>query len=252
MNKIDYPALTSYLFWSELKSDMNKFMLGALWWVLEPALYVAVFYFLFAELRGRADFALVLVCGIVTWQWLIGIITSGASSVLKKKNLVQNFRVHPFAFPVVILLVNTFKYGVVLSFAIALFIWKDAFNPGTAVDFGLWFSAAIITAFSYAVLFSVATPFFPDLQMVISRAAMLMMFLSGVIFPISQMSPEAQALLYWNPFAHLIEGVRDLLLYGEAGDRQKLLIILVSHIPILLISYTLLSRLRGEIPKRLV
>lgn len=252
MNKIDYPSLLGYLFWSELRSDLDKFMLGAIWWILEPALYVTVFYFLFAELKGAGNFAITLVCGIVTWQWLIGVINSGANSVLRKKQIVQNFNVHPVVFPAVTLLTCTFRYIFVLTFAVTLFVWKGALNLGPLLDIVLWVFTAIITIFSYAVLLSLVTPFLPDLQMLISRAATLMMFLSGVIFPISDMPQEAQNILYWNPLAHLIEGGRNILLNGVSTDRIVLASMILTHIPILLFGFLMLDKLRGEIPKRLV
>ncbi|WP_460802916.1 ABC transporter permease [Microbulbifer agarilyticus] len=252
MNSIDYPSLTKYLFWSELKSDLNKFMLGAVWWVLEPALYVAVFYFLFAELKGVGDFAISLICGIVTWQWINGVINSGASSVIRKKQIIQNFCVHPAIFPLVALLTATFRYVIVLMFAIALFSWKGALNLAAPIDLFLWFLVSVVAIFTYATFLGLVTPFLPDLQILISRASMMMMFLSGVIFPISKMPPEVQAILYWNPIVHLVEGARGGFLYGNAGDIKLFSIIIITHIPILIFSFVMLDRLRGEIPKRLV
>lgn len=252
MNAIDYKGLTSYLFLSELKSDLDKYLLGPVWWILEPCLFVGVFYFLFAHLKGSGDFVYSLVCGITTWRWMMDIVNQGGTSVFRKKGVLQNFRVHPFVFPIVTLLVSTLKFIFILACVLALLAAQGVLNFGSAADFMLWIICAILTSFSYGVLFSAIMPFVPDVQIVISRGTMLMMFLSGVIFPIQDMSEMAQQILFWNPFAHIVEGARDLLLYGERIDPETFLVIIGAHLPILIFSYVMLGRLRGEIPKRLI
>ena len=252
MNLVDYKGLTSYLFRSELKSDLDKYILGAAWWIFEPFLFVSVWYFLFAHLKHGGDFVFSLICGIVTWRWLSEIINQGAASVSRKKAVLQNFRVHPFVFPVVSLMVSTFKFTIVLMCTIALLAWQDVLKLGGMLDALLLFFCALITAFSYGTFFSALTPFVPDVQIVISRTTMLAMFLSGVIFPISDMSETAQQVLFWNPFAHIVEGFRSILLFGEELNRSTIVTILVIHLPILGFSYLMLGHLRGEIPKRLI
>jgi lipopolysaccharide transport system permease protein len=48
-----------------LKAEANKTYLNYLWWILEPALHVAVFYLVFSVFlnRGSDDFLLFLLCG---------------------------------------------------------------------------------------------------------------------------------------------------------------------------------------------
>ena len=52
-----------------LKADAARFFFGYLWWILEPLLYVAVFYVVFEVILGskRADFLVFLMCGKLTF-----------------------------------------------------------------------------------------------------------------------------------------------------------------------------------------
>ncbi|MCA0893715.1 ABC transporter permease [Microbulbifer agarilyticus] len=253
MNKIDYSGLTTYLFWSEMRSDLNRYLLGPIWWVLEPCLYVAVFYFAFAHLRGGAgEHVFLLLCGISVWHWITSVINQGANSLIKKKGILKSFSVHPIIFPLSTLLVHTFKFAIVLVCVMVVLWINDVFNFAGIPSFLLWILACVLVCFSYAVNLSLIIPFAPDLQLIISRAMMLLMFLSGVIFPIDNMSPTVQEFLFWNPFAHLIESGRKVMLYGESLDAVFMLIFIFIHIPLLLLGFFLLGKLRGEIPKRLV
>ena len=42
MNSINFKGLISYLFLFELKSDLGKYLLGPVWWVLEPSLIESI------------------------------------------------------------------------------------------------------------------------------------------------------------------------------------------------------------------
>ena len=46
-----YITLLDTLARFELKADARRYYLGYLWWVLEPMLYVAVFYLVFVKYR---------------------------------------------------------------------------------------------------------------------------------------------------------------------------------------------------------
>ncbi len=226
--------------------------MGPVWWVLEPSLYVIVFYLAFAHLRGGGDHVYSLLCGLSGWHWIAGVINQGANSLVRKKGILQSFSIHPIIFPVLTLLLQTFKFSVVLICVITVLWIGGVLKPAGLIDIVLWLATTMFVSFSYAVILSVIIPFAPDIQLIISRAMMLLMFLSGVIFPIGQMSAKAQAYLYWNPFAHLIEFGRKVLLYGESLDPVLISTMLLIHAPILIFGYLILGKLRGEIPKRLI
>ncbi len=235
-----------------MRSDLNRYLLGPIWWVLEPCLYVAVFYFAFAHLRGQSDHVFSLLCGISVWHWISSVINQGANSLIKKKGILRSFSVHPIIFPISTLLVHTFKFAVVMICVITVLWLNGVLNFAGFPSFLLWILVCLVVCFSYCVNLSLIIPFAPDLQLIISRAMMLLMFLSGVIFPIKNMSHSVQEFLIWNPFAHLIESGRKVLLYGESLDPLFMATIVVIHIPFLWIGFFLLGKLRGEIPKRLI
>ena len=54
-----------------LKADAQRYFFGYLWWILEPLLWVGVFYLVFEVLlgTGRADFLVFLAVGKLTFIW---------------------------------------------------------------------------------------------------------------------------------------------------------------------------------------
>lgn len=253
MNKIDYLALSWCLFTSQLKADVNRYYLGTLWWFLEPILYVVVFYFIFSNFRNRdEEFLFGLICGLSTWKWISSVINQGSFSIVQSKGLVKNFNVNPVVFPVNSLLLNTFKYIVIMVAVVVLLYTKGALDIAEAPSLFLWFATTLSVIFAYQLLLCTLMPYLPDLRMIIGNVMLLLMFTSGVIVPLSAMPEAAQQILVWNPFVYLIDGIRSVALRGEEIDHQFFLLLMLGHLLISVIGYGALYRIKGDIPKRLI
>ncbi len=253
MKRTNYVNLVTYLFGAELRSDLNRYYLGTIWWFLEPCLYVAVFYLAFSHIRGGDEgFVYLLMCGIVTWKWLSSIIGQGASSLVSKKGLLTNFNIHPAVFPMAIVLTNTMKFTVILISLIVLLLVSGELNLAGWVNFLIWLPTCLLVVVAYTMFLSALMPFLPDLRIFVSNGLMLLLFVSGVIFPIDRMSEQVQQILVWNPFVHLIDGARRLLLWGQDLNLELFSFLALTHALLLFLSMALIGRLKGEIPKRLI
>ena len=58
-------------------------------------------------------------------------------------------------------------------------------------------------------------PLVPDLRFVIEQVLTVVMFLSGVIFPLSKVPPGLQWLMALNPVAVVMEDARGILMHGQ-------------------------------------
>ena len=63
--------LVWYKAYADLRAEAARAYLGVLWWVLEPLLYICVFYVVFGILldRGGQGFVSFMLCGLVVWRW---------------------------------------------------------------------------------------------------------------------------------------------------------------------------------------
>ena len=74
----------------DLKVKYAASVLGAVWSILNPLVYLAVFTFVAKVLgAGIPDFPVYLLSGLLAWNLLSASLTSGASSVLDNSNLVK-------------------------------------------------------------------------------------------------------------------------------------------------------------------
>src|SRR5690625_4587467 len=115
--------LLFYLVKSGLKAEHRNSYLGYFWWLLDPLLNIAVYYFLVVIILGRGgpDYPVFLVIGLIVWRWISSSINTSANSVLRYSSIINQIALPKMVFPVsftISQLVN-FLFGLVV---IALFL----------------------------------------------------------------------------------------------------------------------------------
>jgi ABC-2 type transport system permease protein len=74
----------------ELKVKYTASVLGAVWSLLNPVVFLAVFSFVAAVFANRVpDFPVFLLSGLLAWNFLSGALQAGARSVIDNANLVK-------------------------------------------------------------------------------------------------------------------------------------------------------------------
>lgn len=141
----------------ELKVKYAASVLGAVWSLLNPLVYLAVFAFVARVLgAGIPDYPVYLLSGLLAWNLFSSAMTSGARSVLDNANLVRKVafphEILPLSSVGVALVDFALQSGVLLLFILAsgyglhgseLPLWPLAFVALLVLTTGLsfWFSA---------------------------------------------------------------------------------------------------------------
>jgi len=240
----------------KLKSEASKLYLSYLWWIIEPLLFVAVFYVVFEVLLGRGgeNFIVFLMCGKIPFLWLSKTVNSGANSLVQGKNLMGQRNFPKQVFPFAQVQENLYKQWVV--FAILLLILMGfEFMPTMS-----WWLLPLLIFVNYLLIVlitlvaAILVAYIPDMRMIVSMGTVFLMFSSGIFWDVRDIaSIETQNLLLSiNPLAFLIDAYRQILMYGNTPDMQHLLIIaLVSSIG-LVAMYKLYDLQSFKIARRLL
>ena len=203
-----------YKTYAELKSESQRYYLGFLWWLIEPVLYMLVFYFVFAILfqRGTPDFVVFLLTGLVFWQWFQSTVMQCVDTLTANRGLINQVHVPKHVFPLVVLLKNTAKFAVVLAILV-LFLLVYGISP-TAT----WLNAPLVLAVGGAfiagasLLVAAITPFVPDLRVLFDNGMRALLFMSGIFYDINAFETPYRLVLQLNPVAVLIDNLRSALL----------------------------------------
>lgn len=250
-NKINCIDLIIYKSWSQLRVEATRGYLGIAWWIIEPLLYIAVFYVIFEVLfqRGGEGYVAFLMAGLVVWRWFDNTVRVGANSVVDNIGILRRVYVPKLVFPSAIVVSNTAKFMIVLVIFL-IFLLLYGVNPGYS-----WLALPLLLAIQLLLITSVtwlvaaAVPFFPDLKVMIDSGLTLLFFMSGVFFDLGAIPGRTADILRMNPMAILIESYRHVLILGDWPDWLVLGEVLLFCIVLLVIGWRLHMRLDRQFVK---
>jgi ABC-type polysaccharide/polyol phosphate export permease len=228
----DYREVLLNLVRKELKVKYTGSVLGAVWSLLNPVVFLAVFTFV-AKVLGAAakDYAEFLLAGLLAWNLFSVSLTSGAISVISNANLVKKV-----SFPREILPLATVGVALV-DFALQSLV----FFAFLAVAYG--FSLSVIwlypIVFAALLLFTVAVTLwvssmnvrYRDLTHLIGLALLVWFWLTPIVYGIARVHgtliAKPHGTLLWrvyllNPMAWIISGFQTAL-YHSSDAREVLI-----------------------------
>lgn len=236
---------------ADLRAEAAKTYIGFIWWVLDPLIFMAIFYMVFAVLLKQTtpNYVPFLLIGLVAWRWFQNTITHGATAILGNRALMQQVYVPKVIFPLVVVLTDLVKFGVVLSLLL-VYLWCSGFSVGWVyLALPVLLLAQFLLTLGLTLLAAAIVPFAPDLRFLVEHALQLIFYFSGVLFAGSTIPEPYRPYFYLNPMAHLIEGYRDILLYRNWPNGPALTAIILLGLGLSLLAYQLLARNDHLYPK---
>ncbi|WP_105171032.1 ABC transporter permease [Pseudoalteromonas sp. T1lg24] len=196
------------------------------------SIMLAIIFFVLYSFKGilveQAEFSygFFIISGILVWHLIIDAINTPASEFNKLRNLLSHVNISPFSFIIFIVLKLNFHalFRVAVIIIYALFV-EDISLVSSIIFFV--FCLALCLFFGGLGLF--VLPFNVinrDVSKVINLCLKPLMFVSGVLFPISSASSSyfSEIIVTYNPFYIVVNTSRNILLNFNI-DLQSLSII---------------------------
>jgi len=237
--------------WAGLRAEAARGYLGVIWWVLEPVMYMTVFYIVFVHLfkRGDENFILFLLTGLIAWKWFNTTISTGSNSIVASAGLMNQVYLPKIVFPLTTIAINTFKFLIILIiFLVFLQFMSIKLSPVWAF-LPILIIAQLLLITGVTSLLAGIMPFFPDLKFILDNVLMMMLFLSGIFFDITKLPANVKVYLLLNPMATLIVMYRKILINGTPPNWQYLLYVLSFSLMVLFLALWLLRRFDRVYPK---
>ena len=226
----------------ELKVKYTGSVLGAIWSLLNPVVFLAVFTFV-AKVLGAAveEYPVFLLAGLLPWNLFSASLSQGAVSVITNANLVKKVYFPREILPLATIGVALFDF-VLQSLVFFLFLFvAGLFATGYGFQLDVIWLYPI--AFVALVLFTVAITFwissvnvrYRDLTHLIALALLVWFWLTPIVYPIGTVHQTVgswtQGTLVWrifllNPMTWVVSGFQTALYH--AGD-ASLKLIPISH-----------------------
>jgi homopolymeric O-antigen transport system permease protein len=209
--------LTLFSTYAELRAERARSYLGLLWWVIEPAMNMAVFYLVFAVIfkMGGADYVPFLLIGLTLWQWFKSCISHGGYSIWQQLPLIRQVKLPLQVFPNVQILADTVKFLCIMALLLIV-LWCSGYPPNItylALLPVLLVEMIFVAAATYVV--AAVVPLVPDLRFVIEQVLQVVMFLSGIVFSLDGLPPDLRRWFALNPIVELVDAGRGILMHAQ-------------------------------------
>lgn len=207
-----------------LKSEAAKTYLSFFWWILEPILFLGVYYLVFGVIFGSKteNFLVFLLIGLVFWQWFASSVAHAANSIKDGKSLITQICFPKIVLPSIVILMAMYKSTLVFVILL-LFLFIFGFTPTISyVYLPLIFILQFFLICSVGYVLSILVAFMPDIKMLVPLFLRLLMYMSAIFYSLEGKPEWIQQLFFFNPVATCITAYRDILMYSIAPDFQLL------------------------------
>ena len=203
--------------WADFRAEAERTYLGVVWWVLDPLINMAIFYLVFGLFLGMGshDFIPFLLTGLVVWRFIEATVVRASNSILQNVATVRQVSFRKVIFPLIAICTCVMEYffSLALLFTVLLIC---GYRPGItwlAVPALLLVELLFVVALSLPL--AVVVTFVPDVAKLISQGLRILFYLSGIFYTAKRLPPAIGPWLKVNPVVHVVEGMRDALMYGR-------------------------------------
>lgn len=217
--------LIVYLTLSKLKGQHKNSFLGYFWWLLDPLLNVAIYYFVVVGIfrSGGPDYGIFLVIGMIVWRWVSATVGTATISIVSESAVITQVPLPKAAFPVGAVLAQliNFVFGMAV---VAIFLVFFHIAPGVKLVWLPLIIAAQLT-FMIAIALPVAylNVFVRDFEYLTGHIMHFWFFCSPVIWEPTMIPASFRWVLNYNPMTVFLGGYRNIIIYGKSPDFYALL-----------------------------
>jgi homopolymeric O-antigen transport system permease protein len=216
-----YRELFYFLAWRDLLVRYKQTLVGVGWSVIRPLLTMMVLTIVFGKLgkmpSGGVPYPLLVLCGMLPWQFFSTAMAESGNSLVSNGNLISKVYFPRLVITVSSVITSFVDFLISAVFLVALMFWYRYMPPATV--FGLPFFVILAIGASLGVGLWIAALMvqYRDFRFIVPFLVQFGLYISPVGFQ-SRVVPAHFRLLYsLNPMVGIIDGFRWCLLGGQSG-----------------------------------
>lgn len=220
------------LTWRDIVVRYKQTSIGVAWAILQPLLSMVVFTLVFGYLGGAQskglDYRVFVLTGLLPWTYFSSAVTTSSASIVSNKALVTKVYFPRVLVPIAGVCVPIADFVFSLIVLVPLVVWYQEWPNAAVVLAPFFLLMALVTALGIGLFFAALGSRYRDIPYVIPFLISTLMFVSGVVIPISQFPAYAQWVLALNPMTAAINGFQWGVVSAPPPELGKTLVSIVS------------------------
>lgn len=204
----------------ELKAQNNGTVFGFLWNFFNPALQIAVYWFVFAiglntqPPKGQYSYIIWMIVGIIPWFFISNALQASAMSIYGYSSILKRMYLPLSIVPVktIVSALIGHIWSMLVVFSVMIFSGNWV-NP-MVYQLPYYMFAILIFLVGYGLFASAINVVFKDYQKIFSAVIRLLFYITPIVWVQDALPEEVRFALSLNPFAYIIDGYRNCILYG--------------------------------------
>lgn len=201
--------------------------LGLLWSFFNPLFMLAVYTFVFSEVfqsrwgtgsDSKAEFALVLFAGLMLFNLFAECVNRSPGIIISNSNYVKKVVFPLEILPFVGLLSSAYHMCISLGVWFLAYFIFSGWPHATVLLLPLIFVPFALFTLGLSWALASLGVFLRDVSQFIVVVVTVLMFLSPIFYPASNVPEAYRHILYLNPLTPAIEMTRDVLYWGKQPD----------------------------------
>lgn len=227
-----------YFIWMDARhrvlSQNSRNRLGSAWLLLKPIMDAAFFFVVFGlilkvQREGIDNFGAYIIIGVLMFRATATSVTSSPSVLASGKAMIRAFSFPRAAIPISAVL----RDGLQMIWAVGAMLVMIAVIPPFVTPAATWVLILPLLALQWMMNLGITFILarvgfrFPDTAQLMSFVSRLLMYGSGVIFPIDQIltHPVASAIIEANPVFQMLKMYRAVLMEGTLPAAESWMIL---------------------------
>jgi len=239
----------------ELFDRYHNNILGRLWLILQPLIYILIFTLVFsgimktrlANFNDDYAYSIYLVSGLLIWTAISNIVIRLSSVYQDKASLIKKVPINLMVMPLYIPLIEMSIYLISMAlFSVILLLIGYSFSL-----LWLWLPLILLLSFSFAyalgLFFALLSPFIADIRTAVPVFFQLLFWMTPIIYLPSIIPDQYRYIIELNPFAVLINNFQKVIFFQESPKITTIAVIFIISCLMLACAYYLHKKLEKDI-----
>ena len=208
-------------------------ILGPLWFLVQPVLTTLIFTVIFSRVANIPTDGvppmLFYLSGVTAWGYFAGCLNKTSNTFVGNAAIFGKVYFPRLAIPVSVVISQLIAFAI--QFALFLGVLAFFSLRGTDITVNAWVLATpllilqmALLGLGFGIIVSSLTTKYRDLTQLVGFGVQLWMYLTPIVYPVSQLSEKWQTVMAFNPMAPVIETFRHAFLGAGAVNPTHVVI----------------------------
>lgn len=237
----------------ELKVRYKGSVIGYLWSMVNPLLYMIILGFVFSHVMRykQEHYTLFILSGILVWNLFSQGIVLGTASIINNASLMKKVRIPETIFPAASIGSCLVNFSLALIPYIIVHVVLTARFPFHLFLMPLVLVPLVLFVYGIALALSSLNVMFRDVQHLIEPVLNMIFYATPIIYPIEVIPEKFRWILALNPLAHFVGATRSFLYASKLPEWPEFGILYVMAALSLVLGWNVYKPLRRQFIYRL-